>query len=69
MIYTMISLTRCNLDDLVNLSQAAEILGVSRVTVYKMIRRGDLSPVQVAGLPYVDKGEVEDLKRRRSGES
>ena len=65
----MIILTGCKLDDLINLSQAATILGVSRPTIYEMIKRSDLSPVRVAGLSYVDKGEVEELKRRRSGVS
>ncbi len=65
----MTILTGCNPEYLINLSQAAVILGLSRPTIYKMIRRGELSPVKVAGLSYMDRREVEELKRRRSGVS
>jgi len=54
---------------LVNLSQAAEILEVSYPTVFAFIYRGDLEPVKIADRQFLLRGEVEDLKRRRSGES
>jgi len=54
-------------EELVNLSQAAEILGVSYPTVFALIERGELTPVRIADRQYLDRGEVENLKRRRSG--
>ena len=44
----------------VNLSQAAEILGVSRPTIYKMIERGELHPVLIATRQYLKRDEVEE---------
>ena len=63
------TLTAYKPDDLINLTQAAETLGVSRPTVYDLIRKGELTPVEIAGLQYLDRGEVEGLKRRRNGDS
>jgi len=56
-------------EELINLSQAAEILGVSYPTVFALIDRGELEPVRIADRQYLVRGKVEDLKRRRSGES
>jgi len=64
---TMIIFTECSLEDLINLSQAARILEVSRPTIYKLVRVGDLRVVaRLSGLPYMDKREVDELKRRRN---
>jgi len=54
----------------VNMSQAARLLGVTRVTVYNMVRRGELDVVmRVTGLPYLSTEQVKDLaKKRGSGE-
>ena len=54
-------------DELINLSQAAEILGVSYPTVFALIEREELEPVKIADRQYLVKGEVEELKRRRNG--
>ena len=56
-------------EDLINLSQAAEILGVSYPTVFALIDRGELEPVKIADRQYLVKGDVEMLRMRRSGES
>ena len=56
-------------EDLINLSQAAEILGVSYPTVFALIERGELEPVKIADRQYLVKGDVEMLRMRRSGES
>ena len=56
-------------EDLINLSHAAEILEVSYPTVFALIYRGELEPVKIADRQYLVKGAVEELKRRRSGES
>ena len=63
------TMTVCRPEDLVNITQAAEILEVSRPTVYELIRRGELTPVEIAGLSYLDRGAVEGLKQKRSSES
>jgi len=64
----MAILTGCKPEDLINLSQAARELGVSRMTIYNMLGRGELYIAEtIAGLPYVDRRVVEELKRRRSG--
>ena len=65
----MTDLTAYKPDELINLSQAAEILGVSYPTVFALIYRGELESVKIADRQYLVKGDVEDLKRRRSGES
>lgn len=65
----MSTLTAYKPDELINLSQAAEILGVSYPTVFALIERGELEPVKIADRQYLVKGDVEDLKRRRSGGS
>ena len=45
-----------------NFSEAARILGVTRVTVYAMIRRGELHPLAIADRRYLLKTEVEALR-------
>ena len=64
----MSELTAYKPDELVNLSQAAEILDVSYPTVFALMYRGELEPVKIADRQYLLKVEVENLKRRRSGE-
>ena len=56
-------------DELINLSQAAELLDVSYPTVFALIYKGDLEPVKIADRQYLVRAEVENLKRRRSGVS
>ena len=68
-IHTMVNVLD-NSDELMNLSQAARELGVTRQTLYRIIQNGEIHIViRLSGLPFVDRGEVEELKRRRSGES
>lgn len=52
-------------NELINLSEAARILGVTRVTVYSMVDRGELLIERIAGLPYVGRGAVEELRKQR----
>lgn len=54
-------------NNFVNLSQAAEILGVSRPTIYKMIERGELHPVLIATRQYLKRDEVEEIKKASEG--
>ena len=65
----MTNLTAYKPDELINLSQAAELLSVSYPTVFAMIERGDLESVKIADRQFLLKAEVEDLKRKRSGVS
>ena len=56
-------------EELMNLSQAARELGVTRQTLYRIIEFGQLRVViRLSGLPFVNRLEVEELKRRRSRE-
>lgn len=49
-------------NNLINFSQAAELLGVSRPTIYAMVERGELHPTQIADRQYIKIEEVESLK-------
>ena len=62
-------LTSYKPDELINLSQAAELLSVSYPTVFALMERGELEPVKIADRQYLVRADVEALKRRRSGES
>ena len=55
-------------EELLNLSQAAVLLGVSYPTIYALIERGELEPVRIADRQYLMKSAVLELKNRR-GES
>jgi len=64
----MEDLTMYKPDELINLSQAAELLDVSYPTVFALMQRGDLRPVKIADRQFLLMEKVEELKRRRSGE-
>jgi excisionase family DNA binding protein len=51
-------------NNLINFSQAAELLSVSRPTIYAMIERGELHPVQIADRQYLKMDEVEQRNKR-----
>ena len=48
-------------DDLINFSEAARLLKVTRTTIYAMIQRGELHPFGIAGRRYLFKEEIEGL--------
>jgi len=50
-------------NNLINFSQAAELLSVSRPTIYAMIERGELHPIQIADRQYLKRDEVEHLSK------
>jgi excisionase family DNA binding protein len=50
---------------LVNISQAAEILSVSRTTLYQMMWRGDLTPIHIGRSVRFAVEQLEDFVNRR----
>jgi len=48
-------------DDLINFSEAARLLKVTRTTIYAMIQRGELHPFGIADRRYLFKEEIERL--------
>ena len=51
--------------DLVSVKEAAEALGIARVTVYKQISRGELLSCRLGGSLYVPRSEVERILKER----
>jgi len=49
--------------DFVNQKRAAEILGISRQTIWQWIKDGKIQAVIVGGLRMIPQSEVERLKR------
>jgi excisionase family DNA binding protein len=60
--------TKPKTDNLLNFTDAATILGVTRPTVYTMIERGELHPIPVADRQYLDRDAVKKLAREREKE-
>ena len=56
---------RLQVSNLLNYSEAARILGVTRVTIYAMVQRGELHPLVIADRRYLVKDEVEGLRNAR----
>ena len=52
-------------DNLLNYTEAAHKLGITRATIYAMIQRGELHPLVVADRRYLVKDEVERLVAKR----
>ena len=50
------------MDDLISISEAARIRGVSHVAIQNLIKRGRLSTVEVAGRRLLRRGDVEGFK-------
>jgi len=53
---------RLQVSNLLNYSESARTLGVTRVTIYAMIKRGELHPVVIADRRYLLREDVERLK-------
>lgn len=49
--------------NLVNLSAASRLLGVSKVTMWRWIKNGKVKPVRLLGLPFLTLDQVESLKK------
>ncbi len=61
-----------NIKDLVSLTMAGRIIGAARMTVYRLIDRGELpQPERIGGLPFLPRDAVDrvasDFKKKRSG--
>ena len=53
-----------NLDNnLVNLSEASRRLGVTKVTLWRWIKKGKVAPVRLLGLPFLTFEQVECLRK------
>lgn len=55
------------LQELVNYSQAAQMLGVSRPTIYDWIKKGRLHPIKLADRQFLYKSEVLEMKEASHG--
>lgn len=60
---------RLEVNNLLNYSDAARILGVTRVTIYAMIERGEFHPLHIADRRYLLKEEVDRLANERRHKS
>ena len=47
--------------DLLTTEEAREILGVSRVHIWRLTKKGKLTPLYFGNRPYFSKRDVEDL--------
>lgn len=60
---------RLQVNNLLNYTEAARLLQVTRVTIYAMIARGELHPLEIADRRYLLKEEVERLQSEKSRSS
>jgi excisionase family DNA binding protein len=51
-----------DVSELINFTEAADFLGISRVWLYVLIEKGRLHPVQVADRQFLRKSEVQSYK-------
>lgn len=56
-------------ENLLNYSEAARLLNVTRVTIYAMIKRGQFNPVVIADRRYLLKEEVEKVANAKKEET
>ena len=56
------------LHDFVNQTRAAEILGISRMTLWQWMKDGKIQAVIVGGLRMIPQSEVERLKNEQAAE-
>ena len=60
--------TKLNSQDLVSVAEAARELGRPRMTIYRWIDAGKMTGVEISGILFVSKSEVEKLKEIDKGE-
>ena len=68
MLYTIRAMSeiRLTVSNLMNYSDATRLLRISRQTIYAMIDRGELKPIEIAERRYLLREEVERLKTERA---
>ena len=57
------------ISNLVNFTEAAEILGVSRPTIYALIEKQQLHPVAIGRNRYLLRDEIAYIKKKEATES
>ena len=55
--------------NLVNLSEAARRLGITKVTMWRWIKKRRVTPVRILGLPYLTLDQVESLKNQKNNQA
>jgi len=53
-------------NDLVTVAQAAKILGCARLTIYRWVKSGKTAGIDLAGLLFIPRTEVERLQKQRA---
>jgi excisionase family DNA binding protein len=51
-------------NDLVTVTQTAKALGCARLTIYRWVKSGKITGVDLAGLLFIPKSEVERIKAK-----
>ena len=59
----MVNQKPIELNDFVNQTRAAEILGVARMTIWQWLKEGKIQAVIVGGLRMIPRSEIERIKR------
>ena len=58
---------KLQIENILTYQQAAALLGVSRPTIYLLIRKGELHSLQIAGRHFLMKEEVQRLASEKLG--
>jgi predicted site-specific integrase-resolvase len=58
-----------NPTELLNIEQAIDILGITRVTYYEWVKSDKLHPLFIADKPFLGKAEVERIAEQRKIQS
>ncbi len=54
-------------DELLTISQAAQLRGTSRIAVHELINRGRLEAIEIAGRKFVRRVDLERFEREKPG--
>jgi excisionase family DNA binding protein len=54
-------------DELLTVTQAAEIRGTSRIAIHELITRGRLKAVEIAGRKFIRRSELEAFEKQKPG--